>query len=67
MSPRPAQAEAAEARRVVPLRAELSAADQVELAVLAARRGTTIQALAGQAIRDLLARVHPDEVQTKER
>lgn len=52
--PRTDAAEAAEARSVRTLRAELSAAEYRELSVLAARRDTSIQALAGEALRHYL-------------
>lgn len=55
-------ATAASARSVESLRAEVTVQELVDLRVLAARRSTTIQALAGQAIRELLSRATPDEV-----
>lgn len=62
MSGTAAQRQAAEARSVRALRAELSEQELVELRVLAARRNTTIQVLLGEAIRALLGTVAPDEV-----
>lgn len=50
-----AQRQAAEARSVRTLRAEMSGQELQELRVLAARRNVTIQALVGEAVRELLA------------
>lgn len=62
MKTAPASAAAAEARSVYPLRASLSAQELIDLRVLAARRSTTVQALTGQAIRELLRRSRLYEV-----